>query len=441
MKTLRDPPDYKHYISALAAVGPLVRALRGRPETAHEIHDTAVPLLRVLLGASNQFGLSEFAEWQQDAMLAVVECSPLLAAQWLTKVVFAQEQLLGVRIQVLHVLAAGALALSNSAQATPRGGRAASGPVSAGDDTAVNALIEELVQHVGGDRALQDDTDGATPGHKRVAGGGKGGQISNGGRTRRWGVGAAKARRKAAATAPRVNAFAAVAGDFMLPLLRRVMDPSSGVNVLGSDGAELLAALCRTLALMLEAAASAPNVSMLCGEVLHFVRVVHTHDASGVRVGALCLVLACAETVHRLQLQEHALPPAGSPFLAAAVGGGVGQDAELLRSALGQHSAGGGALATGAGVATKHISARLHGTRTLLSAVAQRSAAGAAGSSSACTQGEVMHEMASWVRAVSRHDPDAECRALAQRVGSAASLQHFARTEHAMVSLLEMMEV
>ena len=439
MKTLRDPPDYKHYISALAAVGPLVRALKGRPATAHEIHDTAVPLLRVLLGASNQFGLVEFAEWQQDALVAVAECSPILAAQWLTKVVFAQEQLLGVRIQVLHILASAALALANTLPPCSRAG-AGGVPVSAGDDASVNALIEELVHHAGGTGAAADQLSDS--GHEPAAGGGKrGGVLSDGGRTRRWGHGAAKARRKGTAAA-RVNAFAGVAGEFILPLLRRVMDPSSGVNVLGLDGAEVLAALCRTLALMLEAAGSAPNVSMLCGEVLHFVRVVHSHDSAGVRVGALCIVLACAEIVHRLQLHEHSMPPAVSSFLTAAVGGGVGQDAELLRSALGEGSPGGQRLTAPAGGATAAVTRQLQGTRTLLSAMAQRQSVDALGSAGAvASQGEALQELAAWVAAVAAHDPDAECRALAQRVAAAPSLQQLAHTQSAMVSLLGMMDM
>jgi len=436
MKTLRDPPDYKHYISALAAVGSLVRALGGHPSTAHEIHDTAVPLLRVLLGANNQFGLTEFADWQQDALVAVTECSPILGAQWLTKVVFAQEQLLGVRIQVLHVLATAALSLANTLPSTSRGGaRNGGGAVSSGDDAAVNALIEELVQHAGG-------TGPATPPLTAVSSGASrgGDQVTNGGRTRRWGVGAAKVRQRGTA-ATRVNAFAGVAGEFMLPLLRRVMDPSCGVNVLGVDGAEMLAALCRTLALMLEAAGSAPNISTLCGEVLHFVRVVHTHDSSGVRVGALCVVLACAEIVHRLQLQSHSMPPAPSSFLAAAVGGGVGHDADLMRSALGEAGSVVG-LSAPAGAATAAVTRRLHGARTLLSAMAQRSAMGAGSAAgAAASQGEALQELAAWVGLVASHDPDAECRALAQRVASTAALQALARTQSTMVSLLEMMEM
>ena len=160
------------------------------------------------------------------------------------------------------------------------------------------------------------------------------------------------------------------------------------------------------------------------------------------RVGALCIVLACAEIVHRLQLHEHSMPPAVSSFLTAAVGGGVGQDAELLRSALGEGSPGGQRLTAPAGGATAAVTRQLQGTRTLLSAMAQRQSVDALGSAGAvASQGEALQELAAWVAAVAAHDPDAECRALAQRVAAAPSLQQLAHTQSAMVSLLGMMDM
>lgn len=375
LATLRKPLDYKHLISALASVGPLVSLLSKSPDTAHEVHDSAVALLRVLLGTENSFGLEEFAAWKHAGVVAVIVASPVISARFLTKVVFAQEQLLGMRLEVLTLLTEAAIILAGVADPEQAGGSQASTPQrpAEGSDAQVNTLIQELVQHASSEP------------HTAVAKQPK---------TRRWGKSKARATTK-------VNVFATVVGEFVFPLVVRVLDPTSGVDLLGRD-AELLSALLRSLAIMVEVAASAPNISAVVGAVLPLALAAHLHDDPSVRHAVLCVLVAAAGVVHSLGLHQHTLVHARPSFTPSTAGLGVGHDADLLRSAL-QARAGsedGESVAHPAGASISVLARQAHG----------RSPAPAE------TFGEALGILARWAYAVMQFDPDAQCRDFARRV-------------------------
>ena len=189
---LNHESDWKRSFSAWKGAARVVRLLASRAESSHEVHDAAVSLLRAGFSCHNRFNQPRWSQHRKALLVAVTVASPVLAARFITKMPFVEDQALGTRLLALTVL-----------------GQAA----------------EELA------------------------------------------IGPVQRAGQAAHSTP--NRFAAVAGEFIFPCLRRVADPDAPAGQI--QRADFFGPLLFTLALMLRYALAAPNVSLLGQEAMEFV--------------------------------------------------------------------------------------------------------------------------------------------------------------------------